>query len=211
MELLPRSGERLWIDDLAHFHQKNSECGDPLLRDAAQSFVTNGFVLLKSVVSDGVINPAIAAYEEWCAGIVDGGHVRGDERRPRIVNLHSSRVELKQIFTRSETVLKVLDYLFGYKTSVYTSLIFQFGTEQPIHRDTPVFRTEPENFYFGVWFALEDADALNGALLALKGAHRGGLVDPYSFAKRHLSSIEEQTATGAPPVDALSARRQDCL
>jgi len=54
---------------------------------------------------------------------------------------------------------------------LYTSLFYERGSAQDVHRDTPYFTTRPEYRYFGVWVALEDADAGNGPLIVVPGGH----------------------------------------
>lgn len=182
-ELLPRPKERLWVDDEQAFDARQRATNDPVLIAAAKSFREDGFLHIKRAAPQRVVDAARAAYDDWCLEqLPESLSVRGDGRNPRVVNLHGDKIEFKKLFTESPEALRILDYLFGYKTGVYTSLTFQYGTEQPLHRDTPVFRTEPEEFYFGAWFALEDADEENGCLVALKGAHRDGRVDPFKFA-----------------------------
>lgn len=199
MDAGPRSGERLWLDEPDRFVERLRSVEDAELRAAAHAFRDDGYLHLRNVVAGHLIDDAISAYEDWCATAdPEKLAARGDLRRPRIVNLHSARDEIKRLFTQSEKVLAVADFLFGYRTSVYTSLTFQYGTEQPLHRDTPVFRTEPEEFYFGIWFALEDATEQNGALCALRGGHRGGRVDPFEFAREKLPSGEPVEPGGSP-------------
>jgi len=41
----------------------------------------------------------------------------------------------------------------------------------PLIETPPVFSTAPEHFYFGVWVALEDANAENGAMQIYRGGH----------------------------------------
>lgn len=48
------------------------------------------------------------------------------------------------------------------------------GAEVGWHQDAAFLYTEPQSVV-GFWLALEDADAGNGCLLALRGAHRGPL------------------------------------
>jgi phytanoyl-CoA hydroxylase len=198
-DVKPLSGEKMWIDDPLRFERILSETDDVFLKQCATKFASDGYVLLESVLDDSTIESAKSAYREWCA-VADQGrlNVRSDGRPPRIVNLHGSRPELAQVITRSSLVLKVSDFLFGYRTSVYTSLTFMVGTEQPIHRDTPVFRTQPEEFYFGIWFALEDADEENGALIAVRGGHREGRVDPFDFAEARPELLQRQQPSGDP-------------
>lgn len=97
----------------------------------------------------------------------------------------------KELITRSDRLLKILDYLFGYQTSVYTSISFKSGTEQALHIDTPVFSTSPREFYFGVWIALEDADEQNGCLTALAGAHKKKYIDEFEFAEERVRDIDD--------------------
>lgn len=195
----PVPGERLWLDNEAASPARLKAISRPALRAIATSFHEDGFVRLPGVVSDTLIEDAKRAYAEWCAE-ADQAQLtsRSDGRNPRIVNLHNARDEVARLFTGSPAVLEVADMLFGYRASVYTSLSFQYGTEQPFHRDTPVFRTEPEEFYLGIWFALEDAGAENGELRALRGGHRGGRVDPHAFADARLPDISKLAPGGDP-------------
>lgn len=195
----PGAGERLWVDDLQEFGRRLNATADQALRVLACRFQRDGYVHLKGVVDAGLVAEAIRAYNEWCADTPkDSLKIRPDGRNPRIVNLHGERNEIKNLFTRSEEVLRVLDFLFGYRASVYTSLTFQYGTEQPLHRDTPVFRTEPEEFYFGVWYALEDADEENGCLMAVPGGHRVARLDQYEFAKQRVDDVSSIPPTAGP-------------
>ena len=55
--------------------------------------------------------------------------------------------------------------------SIYTSLFFQEGTQQDLHRDAPLFCTYPENKFLGCWFALEDTNKSNGSLSVVPRGH----------------------------------------
>jgi hypothetical protein len=226
----PKVGESLWTDDPIRFAATLADLDDELLIQAAFSFRDNGYVHLADVLDPDVVQKAVGSYEKWCSQADEAKlSIREDGRRPRVVNLHGGSSEIRDLFVRSDRALRVMDFLFGYKTSVYTSLTFQYGTEQPLHRDTPVFRSEPEEFYFGCWFALEDADESNGALMALRGSHRGGRVDPVLFRNQHLDLFQDLKPSGAPlwkPYQAamvdvakgegfervlIPARRGDCV
>jgi len=88
----------------------------------------------------------------------------------RLVNMHLAFPRLLELFTRNKA-LAVQDYLFAGKTTLYTSLLFEQGSEQPYHRDTPYFCTRPEYSYFGMWVPMEDIDADNGPLKYFRGGH----------------------------------------
>ena len=87
----------------------------------------------------------------------------------RLVNLHVAVPELQRLFSENPS-LPLLDNLFG-EAILYTSLYFEAGSSQDIHRDTPYFWTSPGYAYVGVWVALEDVHELNGPLRVVKGGH----------------------------------------
>lgn len=174
--------ESLWGDDL-----NKLECAKRALY-----FYENGFIHLSEVIPHNLCDMAIREYDAWCNAHAEKMiGIRKDNRNPRVVNLHSQIDQLKDLFTHNIELLNLLDALFGYKTCVYTSLMFQYGTEQPFHRDTPVFVTSPERFYFGLWFALEDADHNNGCLEVIPGSHKVEEDNRYDFAEERFPNIDE--------------------
>lgn len=88
----------------------------------------------------------------------------------RLVNMHLAFPRFLELFTRNKA-LAVQDYLFGGKTTLYTTLLFEQGSQQPYHRDTPYFCTKPEYAYCGMWVPMEDIDAENGPLKYFRGGH----------------------------------------
>jgi ectoine hydroxylase-related dioxygenase (phytanoyl-CoA dioxygenase family) len=104
---------------------------------------------------------------------------------PRIVNLHGVLPALMPLFTRNPTWLAVQDALFGAPTALYTSLFYEVGSQQPLHRDTPVFATRPEYLYFGTTVYLERADDENGCLQVMERGHTIGELDRETMARKH--------------------------
>jgi hypothetical protein len=90
---------------------------------------------------------------------------------PRIINLHTAYKPLFELFRRNEIALHLQDYLFGNEAVVYTSIYYERGSAQSIHRDTPYFSTKPEYRYLGMWVALEDTDEDNGPLTVVRRGH----------------------------------------
>ena len=88
----------------------------------------------------------------------------------RLGNMHRAFPRFLELFTRNRA-LAVQDYLFGAPTSLYTTLFFEQGSQQPFHRDTPLFCTRPEYTYCGMWVPMEDIDAENGPLKYFRGGH----------------------------------------
>jgi phytanoyl-CoA hydroxylase len=108
----------------------------------------------------------------------------------RISCLHVVYQPLFELFRQNQLALAVQDYLFGAETVLYSSLFYERGSAQPIHRDTPLFTTRPEYNYFGVWAALEDSDADNGPLAIVKRGHLIPEFDREEMARRHYDGVD---------------------
>lgn len=102
-------------------------------------------------------------------------------RMHRVVNLHLAIPALAAVFSRNEA-LEVCDRFFAAETALYTSLLFERGSEQALHRDSPLFVTRPEGRYLGVWAALEPTNENNGPLVVVAGSHRLPAVDVRAIA-----------------------------
>ena len=87
------------------------------------------------------------------------------------MNIHATLPQFWPLFSTNKA-LQIQDYLFGMENILYTSLFFETGTSQAIHRDTPLFWTKPANMYFGTWLAFEKTDFENGPLIVIPGSHR---------------------------------------
>jgi ectoine hydroxylase-related dioxygenase (phytanoyl-CoA dioxygenase family) len=99
----------------------------------------------------------------------------------RLYNLHLQSHETLKLLM-SNDLLNLLDEYFGKKTALNSSIYFQEGSQQCIHRDTPYFWSIPNSEEFvGVWFALEDANIQNGKLEYYTYGHKI-LVDPIEIS-----------------------------
>lgn len=101
----------------------------------------------------------------------------------RVVNLHLAVPELRDAFAGIGKALAVSDEFFGEPTSLYTSLYYERGSEQALHRDTPYFTTKPAGRYLGVWLALDDVDDGNGPLRVVPESHKLPPVDVRALRK----------------------------
>ncbi len=113
-----------------------------------------------------------------------------DGHYPRIANLHAAMPELIEFFANNNIAYDVQSAMFGATPSLYTSLFYERGSAQDIHRDTPYFSTKPKLFYLGVWVALEDANEQNGALNIVRGGHKIQEPDRAAIALRHFPSLD---------------------
>lgn len=140
---------------------------------AVQSLQENGYVVLRGAVSAERCQRALEAVDSLKLahpGIVTAnadefGHLY------RVVNLHRAIHELADAFASNDSGLAVCDAFFGEPASLYTSLYYERGSEQALHRDTPYFCTRPAGRYLGVWLALDDVDSGNGPLKVVPKSH----------------------------------------
>ena len=108
----------------------------------------------------------------------------------RIVNLHMVLPAVANLFTANERLLQISDVLFGGRTALYTSLLYECGSEQSIHRDAPLFCTRPEYLYFGNTVYLEAADDQNGCLEVIERGHLVGELNRERIAQEHYGSLD---------------------
>lgn len=142
-------------------------------RKGLEELVRNGFTVLPSMISASLCDEVLADYRAWVTERADYVAHNRDElgREKRLVNFHLASNAAMQVAT-DRNVMEFLDLFFGERAEVYTSLTFKYGTQQPIHRDTPHFATWPPNRFCGVWIAYEDVSADAGPLMYIQGGHR---------------------------------------
>jgi len=155
-------------------------------KEAAQHIARlmyNGYTVIKNAVPVDQVDRVVQEYLSWTKenqALVDR-FKKTSGFNSRLVNFHTISNPAFNLF-QNERLLAVTDGFFNQETAVYTSLFFQEGTEQTIHRDAPYFCTFPEQRFLGVWFALEDSTSANGALNIIPGGHNLSLNE---FSKRH--------------------------
>lgn len=156
----------------------------------------NGFVILKNALNDTHIKSILAEYERICSQRQEeaSAALKANGMNSRLVNAHLESLPIAQAFN-TPSLLQLADAFFaGRKAMIYSSLYFQDGTNQPLHRDAPVFCTFPENLFLGCWFALEDATISNGALMGVKQSNKlfhDELQMRYKFGVDRLKEVDE--------------------
>lgn len=138
-----------------------------------------GFVVVPAAVPAELCEAALAATDAFKARNAERVGPNLDEfgRLYRVVNLHLAVPELAAAFEANGEGLGVCDEFFGEPAALYTSLYYERGSEQALHRDTPYFCTRPAGRYLGVWLALDDVDDDNGPLQVVPGSHRLPAID----------------------------------
>lgn len=162
------------------------------LNEEGVTKIVNGF-------RRGITDDVLASVKRTLArnAAIFGKHIDADGHYPRIINLHALHEPLLRLFAENPLALAVQDAFFGARSSLYTSLYYERGSAQAIHRDTPYFCTRPEYRYLGVWVALEDAGEANGCLSVIKKGHLIPELDRESIALERYKTLEE-VPPGAP-------------
>ncbi len=172
----PRQTKRqstLWIDHSDALSRNQQSSASDVLKNAATSIIRDGIVFFEQVVEKDLCQEVIADYKKFTSDNKEFVDLNRDElgREKRLVNFHLKSEAASKIAT-NPILMEFLDYIYDEEAGPYTSLTFKYGTQQPIHRDTPHFSTWPLGRFNGVWVALEDISPDAGPLMYHPGGHR---------------------------------------
>ena len=166
--------EGLWLDQADAVAQlQGRAAGDVQLEAIGSRMIKDGFVVLPSAIAGTECDTVVSDYQRFIddLGTEVERHKDAGGRLLRVVNFHLSSGAAANIGCNPR-LMAILDFLLGDEASVYSSLYFEHGSQQPIHRDSPFFETFPRNLFFGVWVALEDISIDAGPLMYVPGGHR---------------------------------------
>jgi len=158
------------------------------LVQGAKEIITDGLTIQKGVIDKKLCDQVTYDYDKFLQNNKKYASQYCDElgRHNRLVNFHlESKAALEA--GHNENIMTFLDFIFGYKAAIYTSLTFEYSSEQPIHRDSPFFHTFPSNYFVGVWVALEDVTEDSGPLFYIPGGHRKN-IDQHEIYDRVCSN-----------------------
>jgi phytanoyl-CoA hydroxylase len=161
------------------FREETLKLKDEFLKRHALEIIDNGYTVVKNSVDSNLLDEFVYDFYNWKKRNMtkfDSRFFKFDDKLDRVINLQASLSKLKDLFSTNKALI-IQDYLFQSETTLYSSLFFEVGSAQDIHRDIPLFWTRPTNMYFGTWLALEDTDANNGPLVVIPGSHKLPLFD----------------------------------
>lgn len=186
------SASELWIDRPDADQILDAKSTDERVKEAVRSLMRDGLAVIRGANDPALCREAVADYERYVAGNRRYVMKNLDElgREKRLVNFHLWSQAALSIGT-NRLAMDILDLVFGEETAVYSSLTFKYGTQQPVHRDTPHFATWPAKRFAGVWTALEAVQPEAGPLFYHPGAHRF-VVDP----ERFMNEADERLPEG---------------
>jgi phytanoyl-CoA hydroxylase len=178
---------------------------DPRVLRAIQELQEAGVTRVSGGFAPGVIEDVLASVKRMFERnqSIFGAHRDEQGHYPRIVNLHLLDKALLRLFAQNPLALAVQDAFFEEPSALYTSLYYERGSAQTLHRDTPYFSTRPDYRYLGVWVALEDADAQNGCLEVIRGGHLVPELDRAAIALRHYGSLDDVPPGSPAGADVL--------
>lgn len=171
----------------------------PEFRQHCRELHEEGFTRIRGGFPSGLVTKILDSVKHTLRrnDEVFRSHIDADGHYPRIINLHLAHLPLLRLFTANTLALAVQDEFFGASSALYTSLYYERGSAQSIHRDTPYFTTRPEYRYLGVWVALEDATEANGCLEIVRKGHLVPELDRPSIALEHYNTLDD-VPPGAP-------------
>lgn len=183
--------EPIWFDSSNALIKVNrAESLDSEMKTRATELITNGLTVIKGSLPLEVCDECILEFKDWKKRNLEViNNFRDDKGKlERIVNIHSQLKSFEKLFALNKS-LPLQDFLFNGETTLYTSLFFEQGTTQPIHRDIPLFWTNPAYHYFGVWVALEDVDDNNGPLIVYEKGHLIDPIDRDQIGRKYFSDL----------------------
>lgn len=211
----------LWIDR-TDAPERVPTIGEPL-RPAVEDLMENGVTVLRGMVAPGVCDRLVDDFRRYCDQHPEEADFRDAQGlHSRFCNFHMASAALLGLGLQPQ-ILALLDCLFEAPASIATSLFFEKGSEQGIHRDSPFFHTEPEGHFFGVWTALEEVSAENGPLCYYLGGHKA-VVDRFEvrdslpgapvmdvYMRYQAQVVDRCQDLGLPYVEAIDVHKGDVI
>jgi len=161
-----------WFErsDAQHELLRRIECGEVSLSDAdkLRSFLRDGFMVVRGILSESLVNEALLAMDTAAANGYQG-YRYGESTR--LEQLHMNFPAIRDLWLHPE-IHRLLGLIFDEESEPCQSLGYVFGSQQDAHQDTIHLTPFPAGYMSGVWIALEDVQADAGALMVYPGSHR---------------------------------------
>jgi ectoine hydroxylase-related dioxygenase (phytanoyl-CoA dioxygenase family) len=228
----------LWIDSLDQ-EWVNGKLGTipaAALRQDIRTFIDNGYVILRGVVSSTKIDAYLEEYrasantpESLQIAAPDGrqSFSQGKSLEPgsRVLDTGMLLPSGREL-SFAPQISAFLEAIFEEKSLAFQTLHFEVGSTQDIHQDTAfvVVKQEPLKL-IASWIALEDIESGSGELIYYPGGHR---IKEYSYAngtskhwyaerdgdkalQAHLRHLRDEAARLSLPLARFAPKKGDAL
>jgi len=141
----------------------------------------------------------------------------------RIADLHSHSRSARALYLW-KPIFEYVERILGQPAVATQSLYFEYGSQQPLHRDPVFVQTKPPSALVAAWIALEDIHPESGPLVYVPGSHRLPYYQlspgEHSFDHRRHGAAEseamaafdrEQVARAGLATETLTCRRGEVL
>ena len=156
-----------------------------------QELHTTGITILKKYVPEELCDAIQRDFYKFCENSTEEIWTENN-KHSRLYNLHLQSTNILHLLF-NDGLMQLLDEYFETKTALNSTIYFEEGSQQCIHRDTPYFWSHPyEGKFVGVWFALEDTTVENGKLEYYPFGHTIP-VDPVDFANQYDKNVDSHT------------------
>jgi phytanoyl-CoA hydroxylase len=162
----------LWLDQHEATATVDPSVQGAEVRSHLRDLLVRGYTHLPAAVPRDQCDELMDAFAEYCRAQPESEDYADEHgNHSRLCNFHLE-CDVALSIGLNASVLDVLDAAFAKPAAICSSLLFEKGSEQPIHRDSLFFHTWPPNQFFGVWTALEDVAPDSGPLAYFVGGHR---------------------------------------
>jgi len=138
----------------------------PENQQSLSQFFDNGYSVVKNFISEQQANQINSEIQK----LLDNNEISFKYGNKLMFALHKSEI-IKEIGLE-KSLLDLLDLLLDGKTKLFQSINFINGSQQKTHSDSIHMTTFPVGGLIGVWIALEDIKADQGALHYYPGSHK---------------------------------------
>lgn len=200
----------LWLDrpDAPEEIARRRERGELTDEEAAnlETFWRDGYFVFPLDVDEGIFDaldrdvdrlwheqpPWVAyAYHSLLTRFSGGD---ADKRRPacRISDLHEFSTPALELYLHPQ-LHRYVSLILGEQALATQSLCFEWGSQQPLHRDPIHVRMTPPSHLVAAWIALEDIQPGCGELRYVPGSHRLPYYEfePGRYAFDHTKDTDE--------------------
>ena len=209
---------------------------DPEEAELLNVWIAKGYVILPNAVPHEVIDRIAEHLERvWENGDdrvkveIENNRVvplkPGLPRRPgyRILDFYAlCPAALEAIF--ADKIQRFLELVFETDSLAFQGLLFDRGSEQPIHQDTAFVVVSSPMELVASWIALEDIQEGSGELIYYEGSHQleefyfneiyknwDGSKDSWDVLEQYLESLHAKSKAMNLPLKKFRARKGDVL